>query len=80
MNHGEIKFITSEKTVSVSPSSSGVHIGSSNWVLKVEGETELQKYGILTNFCIDRDVRHSKAIDLTPLESSDCLIVSRSVF
>ena len=79
LNHGEIKFITNEKTVSVSAASSGVHIGSSNWVLKVEGEKELNKYGLLTNFCMDGEYRHSKAIDLAPLEGADCLIVSRSV-
>jgi len=39
LNHNEIYFLTNEHTISISPSASGVHIGSSNWVLKMEGET-----------------------------------------
>ena len=41
LNHNEIYHLTNEHTVSISPVSSGVHIGSSNWVLKVEGESDL---------------------------------------
>jgi hypothetical protein len=39
LNHNEIHFMTNDHTISISPSSSGVHIGSSNWVLQMEGET-----------------------------------------
>ena len=38
LNHGEISYLTSTKTVEVKPISSGVHIGSSNWIMNIEGE------------------------------------------
>ena len=38
LNHNEIHHLTTEKTIAIQAVSSGVHIGSSNWVLTLEGE------------------------------------------
>ena len=76
LNHNEIHYLTNEKTISLSSVASGVHIGSSNWVLNVQGETELSKFGIVTNCCLEGQYRYPKQVDTQGLAKADCLLLS----
>lgn len=76
LNHNEIHYLTNEKTIALSAVASGVHIGSSNWVLNVQGESELSKYGIITNCCLEGQYRYPKQIDTLALSQADCLLLS----
>lgn len=80
LNHNEVHYLTNEHTVSISPVSSGVHIGQSNWILKFEGETQLQKFGLLTNICLEGDFRYPKSVDWQALQSVDCLLLNSNLF
>lgn len=79
LNHNEVHHLTNEHTVSVSPVSSGVHIGQSNWILKLEGESQLQKFGLLTNICLEGDFRYPKSIDSQALQNVDCLLMNSNL-
>ena len=41
MNHGQVIDIGGEQRMQITPVSSGVHIGSSNWTLAVSGEHKM---------------------------------------
>lgn len=80
VNQNEVKNLNTMKTIQLQAISSGVHIGSSNWVLQIDGENELQKYGIVHNVCLEGEYRYPRGIDTNSLKNCDCLLVSSSVF
>jgi hypothetical protein len=63
----------------ISPISSGVHIGSSNWTITIKGEGDSLKYGLLTNICLEGEYRYPKSADPAPFYKVDCLLISSTV-
>ena len=77
LNHNQLHFLERFPSVTVSPSSSGVHIGSSNWFIDFTSEKH-SKVSLLTNCCLEGEYRYPKALDLTSMVESDYLFVSNS--
>ena len=64
-----------DNLVSLTPVSSGFHIGSSNWSLET-GDT---KFGLITNASFGVDYRHPMPFNGAPLKNADCMIISSVV-
>lgn len=79
LNHKQIKSVNDEDTMQISPISSGVHIGSSNWTITVSGEGESKRYGLLTNICLEGEYRYPKNADPAPFSKVDCLLLSSTI-
>lgn len=80
LNHNEIHHLTTEKTISIQAVSSGVHTGSSNWVMSIEGEQNtVKRYGLMTHSCLEGDFRYPRSIDKRSMNDIDCLIMSSTV-
>lgn len=79
LNHKQVRSVNDEDTMQISPISSGVHIGSSNWMITVQGEGEQQRYGLLTNICLEGEYRYPKSADPAPFQNVDCLLLSSTI-
>jgi hypothetical protein len=79
VNHNQVIDIGGEQRMQISPVSSGVHIGSSNWTISVKGEDNMARYGVITNICLEGEYRYPKNADPLPFFNVDCLLLSSSV-
>lgn len=74
LNHNETHKY--DNLVSLTPVSSGFHIGSSNWNLEV-GQ---MKFALITNASFGVDYRHPMPFNGAPLKNADCMVISSVVF
>ena len=78
LNHNEVHQV--RNGIEMQAISSGVHIGQSNWLLKIMGEQQLQKIGLVTNLCLEGDFRYPKSADLQQLQDLDCMLLNSNIF
>ena len=76
LKYKEIKFLSDEQTISISPICSGVHIGSSNWTISVSGE---QKYALLNYVSFEGEYRYPKQVDLEAMKDVDVMLLGTTV-
>jgi hypothetical protein len=70
LNHNEKD--TYDSMVQITPTSSGLHIGSSAWLLEI-GHL---KISVMTNASFGPEYRHPKPIQTSLLNKSDCLLLT----
>jgi Cft2 family RNA processing exonuclease len=69
LNHNEHHRY--DNLVTLTPVSSGFHIGSSNWSLEV-GQ---MKFALITNASFGVDYRHPMPFNGSQLKNADCMII-----
>ena len=76
LNYNQIEFLSEEQTIMVSPVCSGVHIGSSNWIVEIKGD---QRYALVNYISFEGEYRYPKQVDQTAMKDVDVMIMATTV-
>ena len=76
LNYNQIEYLSGEQTIKVSPVCSGVHIGSSNWIVEIKGD---QRYALVNYISFEGEYRYPKQVDKSAMVGVDVMIMATTV-